>query len=71
MNDRKIPMRVKIHDLGFNAATFEGERYALIPPARGQYIEIDLPIGTVPYHKIWENNTAYISFIDPEMPEAA
>jgi hypothetical protein len=60
-NDRVIPMNLRVVDS--TALAWQGEYY-LIAPAQAQVIELDMPEGCSPYLKIWENNTAFLTYID-------
>lgn len=68
-NDRKIPMGIRVQDANFDSFNFTGERYVSLKPATMSTIEIDIPEGCVPYLKVWENNTAFLSYIDPKQLE--
>lgn len=58
-NDRTVPMSLRI--VSVTDEPHEG-RQVLIKPASIYLAELELPEGTVPYLKIWENGAAFLSY---------
>lgn len=61
LNDRKIPMHLRILDSSYNPGESQ-ENYTL-QPAEMKLVEIDIPEGSTPWLKILEDNTAMLSYI--------
>jgi hypothetical protein len=59
MNDRKIPMNLRVR--GQSDEPWSGS-YFLIEPASLKEVELEMPEGAVPFLKIWENNTAFLTY---------
>lgn len=59
-----MPMSLQIQDLD-QPYSWE-HRQEKIEPSFMKIIEINIPEGTIPYFKVWENNTAFLSYINPE-----
>lgn len=58
MNDRQIPMSIRIVDT--TDVAWEG-RYFILEVNRGEVFELDLLEDQIPYLKIWEDNSAFLS----------
>lgn len=67
LNDRLIEMHLRVMDNRFSPATGEGEIWHTIAPSAGKLIEIDIPDDSVPFFKIWESNTAMLSYAGKDL----
>lgn len=52
-NDERAPMRVRILDVNYDAATATGDSWATLAPASGQIFDVALPEGAALYVKKW------------------
>lgn len=62
LNDRKIPMHLRILDSSYNPGESQ-EKFYTLQPAEMKLVEFDIPEGSTPWLKIWEDNTAMLSYI--------
>jgi len=58
LNDRKTTMNIKIVDS--SDVPWEG-RWFELHPGQGKVFELELLENKIPYLKIWEDNTAFLS----------
>lgn len=60
-NDRITPMSLRV--IGADESK-NPERYLKIDPASMATIELELSPDTIPFLKIWENNSALLTYVE-------
>lgn len=60
-NDRNVPMNVRMMGGSYNPDT--SQEYIIIPPQSHKLLELEIPEGSTPWFKLWENNTALFSYV--------